>query len=52
MDCHYARMVWWVVYLATDLTQPESIRHMFGSWLCDQNSKIRALIWVGIVVLC
>jgi hypothetical protein len=25
---------------------------MFGSWLSNQNSKIRALIWVGIAVLC
>jgi hypothetical protein len=25
---------------------------MFGSWLSNQNSKIRALIWVGIVALC
>jgi hypothetical protein len=25
---------------------------MFGSWLPNQNSKIRALTWVGIVALC
>jgi RsiW-degrading membrane proteinase PrsW (M82 family) len=25
---------------------------MFGSWLSNQNSKIRALIWVGIAALC
>jgi hypothetical protein len=52
MDCHYVRMVWRMVYLATGLTQPKSIRHMFGSWLSNQNSKIRALIWVGIAALC
>jgi hypothetical protein len=52
MDCYYVRMVRRMVYLATGLTQPKSIRHMFGSWLSNQNSKIRALIWVGIVALC
>jgi hypothetical protein len=25
---------------------------MFGSWLYNQNSKIGALIWVGIAALC
>jgi hypothetical protein len=52
MDCHNARMVWRMIYLVTGLTQPKSIRHMFGSWLSNQNSKIIALIWVGIAALC
>jgi len=47
LDCHYARMVWRMVYLGTGLTQPKSIRHLFGSWLSNQNTKIRDLIWVG-----
>jgi hypothetical protein len=52
MDCHYARMDWRMVYLTTSLTQPKSIRHIFDSWLSNQNSKIGALIWVGIAALC
>ena len=52
LDCHYARMVWRMVYLATGLTQPRSIRHMFGSWLSNQNNKSRNLIWVGVAALC
>ena len=52
LDCHYARMVWRMVYLATGLTQPKSIRHLFGSWLSNQNTKIRDLIWVGVAALC
>jgi len=52
LDCHYARMVWRIVYLATGLTQPTSINHMFGSWISNQNKKIRSLIWVGVAAFC
>ena len=52
LDCHYARMVWRIVYLATGLTQPTSINHMFGSWLSNQNKKIRSLIWVVVAAFC
>jgi len=52
LDCHYATVVWRMVYLATGLTQPKSIRHLFGSWLSNQNTKIRDLIWVGVAALC
>ena len=51
LDYHYARMVWRMVYLPTGLTQPRSIRHMFGSWLSNQNNKSRNLIWVGVASL-
>ena len=41
-------MVWRVIFFATGLSQPISIRHTFGSWLSNQNKKIRNLIWVGL----
>ena len=41
-----------MVYLATGLTQPKSIRHLFGSWLSNQNTEISDLIWVGVTALC
>ena len=28
-----------MVYLATGLTQHKSIRHLFGSWLSNQNTR-------------
>ena len=52
LDCHYAKVVWRMVYLATSLTQPKSIIHLFGSWLSNQNIEISDLIWVGVAALC
>jgi hypothetical protein len=52
LECPYARMVWRIVYYATGLTPPRSIRHLFGSWLSNQSSKVRNLIWVGVAAFC
>jgi hypothetical protein len=52
LDCPYARMVWRIISYATGLTPPNSIRHMFGSWLSNQSKKIRNLIWVGVAAVC
>ena len=45
-------MVWRIISYATGLTPPNSIRHMFGSWLSNQSKKIRNLIWVGVAAVC
>jgi len=52
LDCHYARMVWRVIFLATGLTPPRSISQIFSSWLSNQYIKIRQLIWVGVAAVC
>ena len=52
LDCHYARMVWRVIFFATGLTPPRSISQMFSSWLSNQHIKIRQLIWVGVAAVC
>ena len=52
LDCPYARMVWRVIFFATGLSQPISVRHMFGSWLSNKNKKIRNFIWVGVAIVC
>jgi hypothetical protein len=28
-DCHYAKQIWMIVYLATGLSPPKSVSHMF-----------------------
>jgi hypothetical protein len=43
-------MVWRIIFYATGLTPPGSIRHMFGSWLSNQSSKV--MIWVGVAAIC
>jgi hypothetical protein len=52
VECPCARMVWRIIFYATGLTPPRSIRHMFGSWLSNQSSKVRNLIWVGVAAVC
>jgi hypothetical protein len=52
LDCPFARTIWRIVFYATNLQQPRSIHHMFGSWLNNQQSKLKNLIWVGVAALC
>jgi hypothetical protein len=52
IECPYARMVWRMSFYATGLTPPSSIRHMFGSWLSNQSTNVRNLIWVGVAAVC
>ena len=52
LECHYARMVWRIIHIATGLSPPRSISHMFGNWLSNQSKEIRNLIWVGVAAFC
>ena len=52
LDCPYARMVWKIIFYASGLTLPRSIRHIFHSWLANQSKEIRNLIWVGVAAVC
>ena len=51
LDCHCAKMVRRIISIATGLTPPRSISHMFGNWLANQSKKIRQLIWIGVAAL-
>jgi len=51
-DCPFAKMIWRIIFYATNLDQPRSIDHMFGTWLNNQHKKIKPLIWVGLAALC
>jgi hypothetical protein len=37
-----------LVYIATGLAPPNNIRHMFGAWVCDMNSRDRKIFLLGI----
>jgi hypothetical protein len=49
--CQHAMTIWRVVNIATGLTPPKSINHMFGNWLTGIKKKDKSLIYVGIVAL-
>jgi hypothetical protein len=52
LDCPSAKMIWTFIFYATNLTQPRSISHMFGTWLSNQHKDFKPLIWVGVAAIC
>ena len=44
LDCPLTKTIWRIIFFATNLTQPRSINHMFGSWVTNQNKRITNLI--------
>jgi hypothetical protein len=52
LDCPSAKMFWRIIFYATNLTQPRSISHMFGTWLNNQHKYRKPLIWVGVAAIC
>ena len=51
-DCHHAKEVWRIVYLATGLTPPRSVSHMLGNWLSNLCDNERCVMLVGAAALC
>jgi hypothetical protein len=46
-DCHHAKQIWRIVYLATGLTPPNPVSHMFGNWLDFLDDKMKKRTMVG-----
>jgi hypothetical protein len=40
------------IFFATNLNQPSSVSHLFGTWLNNQPKNMKGLIWVGTAALC
>ena len=51
-DCHHAKEIWKIVYLATGLTPPKSISRMLGNWLSNFDNNERRVVLVGAAALC
>jgi hypothetical protein len=47
-DCALAKFIWRVVQLASGLSPPNNIRHMFGAWVHNISSSNRHIFLVGI----
>ena len=52
LECPFAKMIWKIIFFATNLTQPRSINHMFGTWLHNRHKMAKGLIWVGVAAMC
>jgi hypothetical protein len=51
-NCHHAKQIWRIVYLATGLPPPKSVPHMFGNWLHNQDDKMKKITMAGMAALC
>ena len=51
IDCRFARSVWSVAHIALNLAKPQSISHMFGSWLYGVKKELRSLVLLGAGVI-
>src|SRR6185312_1026513 len=50
-DCHHAKEICKIVYLATGLTPPRSISNMLENWLSNFDNNERPIVLVGVAVL-
>jgi hypothetical protein len=51
-DCHHAKQIWMIVYLATGLTPPNSVSYMFRNWLHFLDDKMKKITMAGVAALC
>ena len=51
IDCRFALSVWSVAHIALNLAKPQSISHMFGSWLYGVKKELRSLVLLGAGVI-
>jgi hypothetical protein len=51
-DCPMARLVWGCVAVAFGINKPNSVQHLFGSWLRSFLKKQRNLVVIGVAALC
>jgi hypothetical protein len=47
-DCVLTKFIWRVIHVVTGLASPNNIRHLFGTWVWDMNSRERQIFLVGI----
>lgn len=52
ISCHFARLVWRIIYATFDIPSPTNITNMFRNWLNGIDNKTKAKIRIGISVVC
>src|SRR6266540_837694 len=50
-QCKFARSIWSVIQVASNLYLPRSAANIFGNWLCGLDHKFRILIRVGAIAI-
>jgi hypothetical protein len=47
-DCDLVKFIWRLIQISFGLGQPNSIRHVFETWVQNMNTRKRQLFLVGI----
>jgi hypothetical protein len=51
-DCRFTRFIWSFPQIAFNLTKPQSVTHMSGSWLNGVTIHLRSLFLLGAALTC
>jgi hypothetical protein len=52
IHCHFTRFIWNTIYITFGIQPPNSIAHMFGSWLAGFQPAHRNQICIGLSAIC
>ena len=52
IECPFARLAWWTIQYAFNLSPPMSIANMFGNWLAGIPKILKSQLLVGASALC
>jgi hypothetical protein len=50
-QCRFARSIWLIIQVASDLYPPRSVANIVGNWLHDIDNRFRPLIRVGVLAV-
>ena len=51
-NCSSASLLWRIIYITFGLSRPNSVNHLFGSWLRGLTKSHKNLVYTGIAALC
>jgi hypothetical protein len=52
LSCHFARLIWWMIFFTYNIPPPTNITNMLGKWLNRIDKMTKARIHIGVSVLC
>ena len=49
-DCRFVRAIWLIIQVASGLSIPHSVSHLFGIWLGGISTVLKPIILLGVAV--
>jgi hypothetical protein len=51
-ECHFMCSIWSIIQVATRLTKPYSVSHLFGGWLQGFSKEFKPLLLLAAATTC